>query len=225
MNITKKVTLSFLVMALVLFSISAVLLQSPEKKAPVINGVVIPKAKSLNQFSMIDHRNNIFNNQQLEGRWHLVSYGYTHCPDICPNTLNILAGVVEKLESENKADDLKVLFYSIDPKRDTVSHLAEYIPFFHKDFIGLTYVDEMQESAQAFEQSLGMISVLTPIENSDVNPVYESYTVSHGVMLYLLNPQGNLQAVFKPEKGEGGVQHFTVQKIYADYLAVRNYFG
>ena len=225
MSVTKKVALSFFVMALILFFVGTILLQNPETKAPLINGVIIPEAKPLKPFAVVDHNNASFTNKQLKGRWHLVSYGYTHCPDICPNTLNILASLVKKLKTEKLADDLNVLFYSIDYQRDTVEHLAGYVPFFHESFIGLTSVEKTRESALAFEESLGMISVLTPVESSAKELRYESYSVSHGVMLYLLNPEGKLQAVFKPEKNKQGVQHFTVEQLYTDYVAVINYFS
>ena len=70
-----------------------------------------------------------------------------------------------------------------------------------------------------------MISVLTPVEDIQETEIYGSYRVSHGFMLYLINPAGELQAVFRPTKGKGGENYFTEEKIYKDYIAVRKYFG
>jgi len=194
-------------------------------KLPLINGVILPQATSISDFSILDHNNQTFGNKQLLGRWHFISYGYTHCPDVCPTTLNALDKVISNLESKKQYEDLDVIFYSIDPQRDTVEHLSQYIPFFNQGFIGLTYIDTMQQSAKDFESSLSMMSILTPVEEITDKEIYGAYKVSHGVMLYLINPEGKLQAVLKPTKQKGGGQFFSAHQIMEDYLAIRRYFG
>lgn len=195
------------------------------QELPLINGVIIPNSNPLNDFAVLDHRNQKFSNQNLLGKWHILSYGYTNCPDVCPMTLTVLAQMAQHLKSEEEFSDLGILFYSIDHQRDTVERLKKYLPFFDNDFLGLTYRDDMQVSAKAFEKSLGMISVLTPVEDIQETEIYGSYRVSHGFMLYLINPAGELQAVFRPSKGKGGENYFAEEKIYKDYIAVRKYFG
>jgi len=222
-----KRKLSIIVVFLLSISILAVgkMWLAVNKELPLINGVIIPNSNPLNDFGVLDHRNQKFTNQDLLGKWHLLSYGYTNCPDVCPMTLAVLAQLAKHLKTENKFADLNILFYSIDHERDTVKRLKEYLPFFDDDFLGLTYREEMQASAQAFEKSLGMISVLTPVEDIQESGIYGSYRVSHGFMLYLINPAGELQAVFRPIKGKGGENYFTEETLYKDYILVRNYFG
>lgn len=215
--VTVLFSLTFLAVGKMWLSIS--------KELPLINGVIIPNSNPLDDFMVLNHRNQKFTNQELLGKWHLLSYGYTNCPDVCPMTLTVLARLTQHLKLENQFADLNILFYSIDPERDTVERLQEYLPFFDNDFVGLTYLKEFQENAQTFEKGLGMISVLSPVEDVQENKIYGSYRVSHGFMLYLINPAGELQAVFRPIKGRGGESYFTEEKIYEDYVAVRKYFG
>ena len=199
-------------------------------KPPLINGILISEAVILDKFSILDHNNVSFTNKQLEGKWHLLSYGYTNCPDVCPTVLSVLSAVSATLNQQQRYSDLGFLFYSIDHQRDTVTHLAQYLPYFNKDFIGLTYIDSMVDTALPFETSLGMISIIKSVQSEQTNnsteyKQFKSYTVSHGFMLYLINPQGHLQAVFKPSETKDGSLYFTEQQIIDDYLAIRNYLG
>jgi len=201
------------------------LLEQNKNRLPLINGVIIPDAKALSKFSIIDHNDRPFSNQQLIGKWHLLTYGYTNCPDVCPTTLNALVHLKQKLKSEKKFDDLEILFYSIDHERDTTKRLAEYLPFFDDDFIGLTYQKESKGDGLIFEKNLGMISVLTQSKDQQEIEAYGKYRVSHGYMLYLINPDGALQAVFRPTKSVANVSFYTAEKLYQDYMLVRDYFG
>ena len=109
------------------------------KQFPLINGVIIPNSNPLDDFIVLDHRNQKFTNQELLGKWHLLSYGYTNCPDVCPMTLTVLAQLSQHLKSDNESSDLSILFYTIDHQRDTVERLEKYLPFFDNNFLGLTY--------------------------------------------------------------------------------------
>jgi len=196
-----------------------------DDELPLINGVIIPNSKPMKKFVVLDHRNQQFSNQQLMGRWHLLTYGYTNCPDVCPTTLSILAKLMTRLKTNSEFKDLNILFYSIDHQRDTVERLEKYLSFFDDDFLGLTYREDMQISAIEFEKNFGMISILTPVTDVQESKVYGSYQVSHGFMLYLINPLGQLQAVFKPLKGKAGENYFDENTIYNDYVSIRKYFG
>jgi protein SCO1/2 len=215
-----------IVLQIAVFSLSVwVLLAAAfylDKSPPKINGVVIPTAQPLKSFSLVSHQSRPYNNQSLIGNWHILSYGYTDCPDICPTTLALLAQVEKKVIASGKYTDLEVLFYTIDPQRDTVAKLAQYMPFFSSRFIGLapsltsnSYID--------FEQSLGIQGVLTPLPADNSN--FKGYSVSHGVMLYVLNAEGKLQAILKPDINIQGIHSFDSEKIYQDYRALRNYFA
>lgn len=180
---------------------------------PTVQGAYLQPARKLEPFTLVDHRGEPFSRADLKGQWHLVSYGYTHCPDICPLTLVKVAGMLDRLEQEQTYTDLQVLFYSIDGERDRPEVLAQYVPYFHPKFIGLTRAEQSRRKHKSFEQGLGMVGRVRP------------EGVEHGLMLFLLNPRGQLQAVFKPQRDERGHYQFTVDQLLKDYRAVRGYYA
>ena len=224
-SLKNKIWLSSVSVLLALLAVIAVAMYNRPETPPTITGVLIPKAIALKDFSLLDHHNQAFTRQQLLGQWHIISYGYTYCPDICPMTLTTLARVARRLEQDQALTDVRFLFYSVDPKRDTPTRLAEYVPWFHQDFVGLTRDDADDSFHLPFEQSLGIVGVLTPLEMDQGLADSGGYSVSHGVRIYLLNPEGELQAVFRPTIDKDGAQYFTVDQIYHDYRKIRAYVG
>ena len=223
-------------MGLVLASISFAIIYNMPPKPPLINGILIPNPVAIKPFTVLDQNNEPFKNENLLGKWHMVSYGYTSCPDVCPTVLNVLTKLEANLNYKQEYTNLDIIFYSIDHQRDTAAQLAEYLSYFSQGFIGLTYVDDMKKLALPFETSLGMISILTPIQSSESdnlslknnlpeNKTSSAYTVSHGFMLYLINPEGKLQAVFKPELDKDGYYYYREEQLLEDYLAIRNFLG
>ena len=219
-SLKRQITLCVVAVVLALAAVTAVGMYSRPTPAPAVSGVVVPDGKPLQPFSLVDHNNRAFTREDLLGQWHVVSYGYTHCPDVCPTTLMTLAGVARLIENDPDYNDVRFLFYTVDPERDTVARLAEYVPWFHEDFVGLTQPEPIDAPELAFEQSLSMVSVIEPIEDMEAS---DGYSVSHGLMIYLLNPAGDLQAVFKPDLDEVGIPYFSIDQIYRDYRAVRGY--
>ncbi len=192
---------------------------------PTIQGVLLPKARSLDDFTLLDHHNRDFSNADLHGRWHLISYGFTNCPDICPTTLAQLAVVAQSLQGSGRGleDDLRILFYTVDHRRDTAAQLATYVPYFHPSFVGLTHLDDPKNPHLPFERSLGIAAKLSPNLDPEADPDANEYEVSHGVTLFLLNPEGQLQAILQPDR-TGPIQHaFDPDKVLRDYLAIRDY--
>jgi len=216
--------LGFALANLALFLVAWIIVSQRPSPPPQIQGVLLPEGRALAPFTVLDHHNRAFSNQNLLGQWHLVSYGFTTCPDICPTTLVQIDKVIERL-GRDRANDLRVLFYSIDHRRDTVSQMAGYVPYFNPTFIGLTHRDDPDNPHLPFEQSLGMMSQLSPILDESGVPDPVNYSVSHGVTLFLLNPEGKLQAIFEPDEPAPGVHHFDPDKLFDDYLAVRDYLG
>jgi len=201
---------ALLVTAVVLYSLRPA-------QPPLIQGVFLPEARALPPFTLVDHRGDSFDNTSLHEQWHLVTYGFTTCPDICPTTLSKLAAATARLE--DYVEDLQVLFYSVDHRRDTPQQLASYLPFFDADFIGLTHLDNPENPHLPFERGLGIVSELVPGESTSP----DDYQVVHGVNLYLINPDGELQAVFEPDEVDIGMHVFDVDKLAADYVSVRRY--
>jgi protein SCO1/2 len=214
-----RMLFGFVMANLAIVAVAAVVYFNRPTAPPQIQGVLLSEASSLPAFRLIDQGGDTFTNSDLLGRWHLVSYGFTTCPDICPTTLSQLSTAITQLGDQ--ADDLRVLFYTVDHRRDTVSQLAAYLPFFNEEFVGLTHLDDPDNTHLPFEQGLGMVARLIP----DADPDSSDYQVVHGLTLFLLNPRGELQAIFEPGNAGLGVRSHHPDKLAADYLAVRQYLA
>ena len=104
-------------------------------------------------FSLKDVNNNPINEKSFEGPLTALFFGFTHCPDVCPMTLNKLDIIIDRLEKDNKK--LKVVFISIDPERDTPEVMRDYINSFNNKFTGIT---GKPEKIFLLSQSWGIIS-------------------------------------------------------------------
>ena len=206
--------IGFLLANAAVLCIAVLVLQSQPKTPPVIQGVFLPQARELPSFTVVDHHNQAFSNDHLLGKWHLVSYGFTTCPDICPTTLAQLVQVQSLLREH--VPDIQILFYTVDHQRDTPAQMASYVSFFDTDFIGLTHSAEDDGAYLGFEQGLGIAAQLTPTGAPDGN----EYNVAHGINLLLLNPQGQLQAILKPSLDDQRNKVFEAQTVYQDVISV-----
>ena len=183
----------------------------PEKgqtEPPVaLQPLLLPEARPLKAFALKDHNGQPLGLEQIKGQWTFVFFGYTHCPDICPTTLGSLKGVANKLVAQPEISaDTRFLFISVDPNRDTLPHLKEYINYFHKDFIAAT--GERQGIDQIARQ-LGAIYMFEGDTEGD------DYIVNHSASVALIDPQGQWVARFNPPH--------TVKKFSSDYQQLRNY--
>jgi protein SCO1/2 len=190
--------------------------------APLIQGVLLPDAKPVDVFQLTDHQGHTFSNADLLGAWHLLSYGFTTCPDICPTTLFTLDALVQQLTDAGH-EPPRVLFYTVDHRRDSAAVLADYVPWFNPQFLGLTHGDHPDNPHLPFEHSLGIVAQISLSPAALKDPTATDYQVSHGVNLILLNPDGKLQAVFKPGLDEHGNPVFDARQLSRDYLAVRQH--
>ena len=126
----------------------------------------------------------------LEGKWSLVFFGFTYCPDYCPTTLGVLNAVQERMG--DKAKDLQIVFISIDPERDTPQMLKDYLSSdgFPDDVIGLTgtpeQVAQVAREYRAFYQKVGE---------------GEGYTMNHGLTVYLMGPDGKFRSAVAHDLG------------------------
>ena len=125
-------------------------------------------------FSLNDVNNNLITEKSFQGPATALFFGFTHCPDICPMTLNKLSMILERLKQENKS--LKVFFISIDPERDTPEVMKDYLNSFEGKFTGIT---GKPEKIFMLSQSWGIVSQKIFSENGD-------YTVNHSSPIILL---------------------------------------
>ncbi len=97
---------------------------------------LFPDPKPLTAFALTDHQNRVFDLSRLKGKWSFLFFGFTHCPDLCPATLAILARARENIaKNAVGAEDVEFIFISVDPNRYTISRLRQYVGYFHKTFV------------------------------------------------------------------------------------------
>ncbi|SEC76998.1 protein SCO1/2 [Pseudomonas saponiphila] len=142
--------------------------------------ILLPQSRTLPAVKMLDQDGQPVVIDELKGRWSLLFFGYTFCPDICPTTLAQLRQIKSELPKE-AVDKLQVILVSVDPNRDTPQQLKQYLGYFDKDFKGLTAssVEDLQKLANAV--SIPFI----PADTSKPN-----YTVDHSGNLAVIGPDG-----------------------------------
>lgn len=159
--------------------------------------------RKVNDFELVDANGETITQENLKGHWNLLFFGFTHCPDVCPITLQVLKNVVAKLEAEDKTPP-QIVFVSVDPKRDTPEAMKRYIDFFNEDFIGIT---GEQTEIHAMTSHLGIVYSFTA---NDEEP--ENYSVDHSASMLLVDPELRLRAKVSPP--------LEVDNIINDYLTV-----
>ncbi|MCR8921467.1 SCO family protein [Dasania sp. GY-MA-18] len=195
------------------------LLLKPSAAPELQSAVYLPQPKKLANFNLVDEQGAAFTPAQLKGGWLMLSVGYTYCPDICPTTLASLVKFEQQLAQDSEPEELNFAFYTLDPQRDTPQQLQQYLAYFPLAIKGLA--PRPDEAAQAFEQSLGIAKEIK--SQAVANP--KAYSVSHSVYMYLINPQGRLQAIFKPQQSRSGVQNFDSEILYQDYKKIRAFLA
>ncbi len=138
--------------------------------------------------------------QVLQGRWTILFFGYTRCPDVCPTELYLLGQLLRELESgSHESVNLpQILFISVDPDRDTPAAVAEYAHYYHPQLIGVTgeqeQVDRLVEGVGAVYER-AWFSDGRPIPAGEVDPDGDDYLINHSATSFLINPDGELHAL------------------------------
>ena len=141
------------------------------------------------ELELVDHTGAPFTLEDLRGRWSLLFFGYTYCPDICPVTLQSLVPVQALL---GEADATRIVFVSVDPARDDVARMAEYVAFFDPAYVGVTgHADQITVLTHA----VGAYNAARPAE-----PGAEGYLVDHASSLFLVGPEAKLEAILHEPK-------------------------
>ena len=152
------------------------------------------------QFSLTAHDGRRVSEQDFAGRYMLIQFGYTWCPDVCPMELALLAEVLDGLGAE--AENVRPLFVTFDPARDNAAVLAEYETNFHPMIIGLTGSEqEIANIVHAF----GVVLFKEEEDDGD-------YTFAHSANTYLLGPKsdyrGSIKSLAPPDKVAAGLVKF-----------------
>ena len=135
------------------------------------------KAAIGGEFTMTDQDGNTFTEADLKGSPTMMFFGFTHCPDICPTSLTTITHVMEDLPKDI-SDNLKVVFVTVDPARDTPAVMKEYLANFDEDYIGLSGTEEqLKDMAKKY--------LVYYAKNADSDPKY--YLMDHSAYVYLFD--------------------------------------
>jgi protein SCO1/2 len=148
-------------------------------------GSVIDPAVPAPEFTLLSSQGDEYRLGSRSGKFILIFFGYTHCPDVCPTTLYEMKQI--KAELQEKSDHVEYVFVTVDPDRDTQEQLARYLTSFDQSFFGLT------GSTQQLEQVWKDYGVYREIQETS-NSL--GYLVDHTSRLYLINPQGELMMTY-----------------------------
>ena len=172
-----------------------------------LEATLLDKSKPLTNFNLIDHDNSPFNLTSLQNNWSFLFFGYTHCPDVCPLAMQVMRKVW--LAPELKAateTNLKMVFVSVDPDRDTPAILKSYAQYYNPAFIGVT------GKADEIDILTRQIGILYGFDEPNKNG---DYNVSHSGQIILIDPNGNMRAVFSPP--------LNPASIVKDFVAIKKF--
>ena len=161
------------------------------------SGTSLPRPKVLADFNLVDTQGATASPASLRAHPTLVFFGFTHCPDVCPTTLALLASVQKQVAMPN----LKVALISVDPERDTPQQLGKYISSFGGDLIGLTGTPpEIVKATKSF----GVAAARVDLPGGD-------YTMDHSATVFALDSDARIVAVFTPPFNAGALARDVVR--------------
>lgn len=168
-----------------------------------VSATLYPTPREIRNFSLINQYGKPFHRDDLKGQWTFVFFGFTHCPDICPETLAIANQLLNQIP-DNQVPT-RFLLVTVDPERDTPEVLHSYLDYFSPKLMGAT-----GDKKEIEELAASMGAVFMKASLSD------TYTVDHTGSLFLLNPDARLQGVFQ--------RPFSASQIAADFILIREVY-
>ncbi|KAF2757378.1 SCO1 protein [Pseudovirgaria hyperparasitica] len=150
------------------------------------------------KFELKDSEGNIFTEDDLKGKYSLIYFGFTHCPDICPDELDKMAQMID-IVKQKKGNILKAVFISCDPWRDSPEVVKKYLAEFHPDIVGLTGdYDNVKAVCKAYRVYFSTPPELKPGQD---------YLVDHSIYFYLMDPEGDfVEAIGRERTAEQGAK-------------------
>ncbi len=147
---------------------------------------VLPATTELAEFSLLDQDGAEFTRSSFAGRWNLVFFGFTHCPDICPLTLQVLASARQQMLDAGRDELPRIVLVSVDPERDTPEIIGKYVAHFGADTIGVT--GELSE-VRKLTDGLGIYFEKSGFEG-------DNYSVDHSAVVIVVDPENRFHSLF-----------------------------
>jgi protein SCO1 len=179
---------------------------SPEQLRET-GALVYDRPVELSPFRLEDHRGQPYTQESLRGKWSLIFFGFTNCPDICPLTMHELRRFYTSEQATPWRDDTEVVLVSVDPFRDTPARVGAYAAGFHQDFVGVT--GEYSEISRLARQLYVAHSEPAPDDGPD-------YMVDHSGNILIINPAGQYHGFMESSiKGENIARAYdSIRKTY-----------
>jgi len=153
----------------------------------------LPETLDLPDFQLLDQDGHPLDNDWFNGRWTMVFFGFTHCPDICPVTLSMLSAARVRLSKQRPDQQLPdILLISVDPDRDSPASLKQYVAHFGEGVSGAT------GSLQELRKLATTLGVYFEREGGEGNEPDMDYNVAHSAHVIIIDDHGNYSAVFGP---------------------------
>jgi protein SCO1/2 len=160
-------------------------------------------------FSLTDHRGQPVTEAQLQGKYTLIYFGYSFCPDICPTELQVIGAALDQLQLQapDKASKLQAFFITVDPERDTQAVLADYVPHFHPKLVGLTgSTEEIAAAARAYRIYYAKV-------DPEAGAPADYYFMDHANLIYLMGPDGGFLTHFSYGVDANALTHRLIAEI------------
>ena len=201
------------IVAIVALACGAYVYQTAFKLPMPEHALYYQQPREVKAFSLTDHKNQVFDNEKLKGKWSWMFFGYTSCPDICPTTLQELNFNYDSLKAT--ASNTQVVLVSVDPMRDKPEKLNLYINYFNEEFVAATADHGV---LYPFARNLGMMYSIAD------DPSQENYFVDHSASVVLINPEGNIAAIFKPDHALGELPVVDGEELANDFARIINLY-
>lgn len=154
-------------------------------------------------FRLIDHHGRPVTEADFAGRWLLVYFGFTWCPDVCPTELGTIAAALDAMGEAG--EQVTPVLITIDPERDTPEKLADYVDRFHPRMVGLTgTAEQIAEVARRYRVFYARVN--RPDQGGD-------YTMDHSAFIYLTGPDARVRALFRPETSPEAIAAATLAQL------------
>lgn len=160
------------------------------KDHPASNGGGVAGSAFGGAYELVDHNGQTVTDEKFAGQYKLIYFGFTFCPAICPTELQKISRVMDGLGTQ--ANDIQPLFITIDPERDTVDVMREYVTLFHPRLIGLTgsrtQIDDVLKTYRVYARQVWEEGA-------------SDYTMDHSSYIYLMDGQDNLISIYRIADG------------------------
>ena len=165
---------------------------SLSREEVAFHGAVLTHPRPLPAFSMVGTDGHVIDNQSLHGHWTFLFMGFSHCASICPITMAELSKMATLLAKRPQLPRPSVIMITLDPKRDSLQRMQDYVQSFNQQFIGGRGSEEETQRLASF------LGIAYTKVHAKLQTKTNDYSIEHSGAIMLLNPRGELVAFFTP---------------------------